>query len=146
LRHPRSFFQAIFYSALHFLTLLAAIASGVLFLISPHDATMRLLLGSVAAAIVTWIFAYFRRRVALCPLCKGTPLLNSGALPHHSASRIRPFNFGISAVLSCLFTHHFRCMYCGSRYDLLRQPRDHREADDDDDSAPRPRPRVDDDY
>lgn len=131
LRHPRSFFQAIFFAAIHYLTLLAASASVVIFVISPHVTTMRLLFGSVGLSIVTWIVAYYKRRAALCPLCKGTPLLNSGALPHPTAWRLKPLNFGVTAVFTCLLTHHFRCMYCGSRYDLLRQPRDHRMEEED---------------
>ncbi len=120
----------MFFAAVHYIVLLAAIASAVIFAFFPQELTMRLLLGSVGFAIFTWILAYYRRRAALCPLCKGTPLLNSGALPHATASRLRPFNHGVSAVLSCLFTHRFRCMYCGSRYDLLRQPRYERDEDE----------------
>lgn len=130
LRHPRPFVLAVALAAVHFLTLVAAITSVVLFIMDPRHLTMLLLLGSVAASIFTWILAYFKRKAALCPLCKGTPLFNSGAIPHPNATRLRPFNYGLSAVLSLLFTHHFRCMYCGCRYDLLREPRDHRHADD----------------
>jgi hypothetical protein len=126
LRHPRSFFLAIFFTAIHYLSLIACITCLVFFVREPHFGTAGILGGSVGLAILTWIIAYYKRRAALCPLCKGTPLLNSGAIPHPAATRLRPFNHGVSSVLSCLFTHHFRCMYCGSWYDLLRQPRDHR--------------------
>jgi hypothetical protein len=128
LRHPRNFFLGIFFAAVHYLSLFAFLTCLVLFVKSPHLSTAKLLLGSVVLAILTWIIAYFRRKAAVCPLCKGTPLINSGALPHPNAVRLRPLNYGVTAVLSALFTHHFRCMYCGSRYDLLRQPRDYRHS------------------
>lgn len=130
LRHPRPFVLAVALAAVHFLTLFAAITSVVLFIMDPQELTMQLLLGSVATSIFTWILAYFKRKAVLCPLCKGTPLFNSGAMPHPNATRLWPFNYGLSAVLSLLFTQHFRCMYCGCRYDLLREPRDHRHIDD----------------
>ena len=127
LHHPQKFVVALLFAALHFLTLFGVATCVVLFIQEPNQQTVELLIGSVAISIATWIVAYFKRKKPLCPLCKGTPLVESGALPHPRAFRIRPLNHGVSAVLSTLFTHQFRCMYCGSRYDLLRQPRDHRQ-------------------
>ena len=61
------------------------------------------------------------RRSARCPLCKGTPYLNTGALTHRNATRLFPLNHGTSALLSSLITQRFRCMYCGTRFDLLKR-------------------------
>ena len=126
IHHPQKYVVALFFAALHFLTLFAVATCLVLFIMDPHLRTVQLLIASVAISIATWIVSYVKRKKPLCPLCKGTPLVESGALPHPRAFRIRPLNHGVSAVLSALFTHQFRCLYCGSRYDLLRQPRDHR--------------------
>lgn len=69
---------------------------------------------------VTWLIALLKRRAAKCPLCKGTPLINCGALAHSRAKRIYPFNHGVSAVISVIFTRKFRCMYCGSDFALIK--------------------------
>ena len=67
-----------------------------------------------------WLVAYFKRRSAHCPLCKGTPLLNTGARTHMRARRLFPFSHGVTATFSILAVQRFRCMYCGSDYDLLK--------------------------
>jgi DNA-directed RNA polymerase subunit RPC12/RpoP len=84
-----------------------------------------MIVGGIVFSGLLWLTAYFKRRAAKCPLCKGTPLLNSGAVPHPRARRIRPLNQGVSAMLSIMATQRFRCMYCGSDYDLLK-PRSRR--------------------
>jgi hypothetical protein len=116
----RPFRVAVFFSALHFLGLIAAATALACFFIRPSLLASRFLAGGLVFSAFTWLIAYFKRRAVHCPLCKGTPLIESGALPHIRASRIRPFNHGISAVLSVLATQKFRCMYCGSDYDLLK--------------------------
>lgn len=72
--------------------------------------------------IVTWLIASFKRRSALCPLCRGTPLINSGALAHSKAVRFPPLNHGVSAIISIIATQRFCCMYCGSSFDMLKTP------------------------
>ena len=59
--------------------------------------------GSMFSAIM-WLIAFFKRRAAYCPLCKGTPLINSGALPHSRARRLFPLNHGVTATLSIIAT------------------------------------------
>jgi len=66
------------------------------------------------------IISYSRRRAARCPLCIGTPLMNTGALTHKRSTKLAPLNEGYTALLSIAFTQKFRCMYCGTRYDLLK--------------------------
>jgi hypothetical protein len=92
----------------------------VLFVQHPRLDTVLALIGSLGLAVASWILGYFKRRAAMCPLCNGTPLLVSGALPHVKAVRIPPFNHGVSAVLSLVFTQRFTCMYCGCRFDMLK--------------------------
>jgi hypothetical protein len=112
--------MAVFFASLHFLGLIAAATALVSVLAHPSQLGMRILLASLGFSGVSWLMSYFKRRGVHCPLCKGTPLVNSGALPHVRASRIPPFNHGISAVLTILASQKFRCMYCGSDYDLLK--------------------------
>lgn len=116
----RPFRMAVFFAALHFLGLIAAATALVSVLLHPSLLASRILVAGLGFSGLTWLISYFKRRGVHCPLCKGTPLVNSGALPHIRASRIPPFNHGISAVLSILATQKFRCMYCGSDYDLLK--------------------------
>lgn len=116
----RPFRVAVFFTSLYLLSLIASVTALVGFLLQPSQLASRLLVAGIVFSAFTWLIAYFIRREVHCPLCKGTPLVNSGALPHTRARRIGPFNHGMSAVLSIMATQKFRCMYCGSEYDLLK--------------------------
>jgi hypothetical protein len=118
--YARPFKVAVFFSALHFLGLIATFTAMASALVRPNPLAPRVVIAGLVFSGVTWLIAYFKRRSTQCPLCKGTPLINSGALPHARAKRIGPFNHGVSAILTILATHRFRCMYCGSDFDLLK--------------------------
>ena len=118
--NARPFRVAVFFMVLHYLGLIAAVTAMVSVFIDPHPLAPRVMIAALAFSGVNWLIAYFKRRAAQCPLCKGTPLINSGAMPHARARRIPPFNHGVSAMLTILACHKFRCMYCGSDYDLLK--------------------------
>lgn len=75
------------------------------------------------AVPLTWTFSFLARRHTQCPLCRGTPLLDSSASKHRKALRIPLFNYGNSAVLHLLLTGRFRCMYCGTPFQLLKKSR-----------------------
>ncbi|RYD38773.1 MAG: hypothetical protein EOP87_00860 [Verrucomicrobiaceae bacterium] len=95
-------------------------------LLEPTPRNSKILAGSVAAYALTGLISFFNRRRVLCPLCKGTPLAGSRARIHPKARRIFPLDFATSALLSLLFSQTFCCMYCASRFDLLKpfpQPR-----------------------
>ncbi|WP_348223655.1 hypothetical protein [Luteolibacter sp.] len=94
----------------------------ILFFYEPSQLATQVIIGGMVFSALMWVIAFFKRRSAHCPLCKGTPLINSGALAHSRATRIFPFNHGVSATLSIIATQTFRCMYCGSDFDLLKTP------------------------
>lgn len=118
----KPFNVAVFFSALHYLTLLALITSLVMFIDSPGILDTQLVVGSLIGAGFTWFIAFAKRRCAFCPLCKGTPLINSGARVHSRAKRLYPLNHGVSASISIIANQKFSCMYCGSEFDLLKTP------------------------
>lgn len=118
----RSFIVAVLVSALHYFGLVATVTALALFFIEPSQLATRVILAGIIFSAFTWLLAFFKRRAAFCPLCKGTPLINSGALAHSKSVRIIPFNHGVSAVLSIIATQKFCCMYCGSDFDLLKTP------------------------
>lgn len=120
LRYRRPFASALFFTAVHYLSLVAVAAAIFLLLVRLDTLAAQFLAGAVGLSGLTWLIAFFKRRSARCPLCKGTPFLDTRALTHRKAVRIFPLNFGTTAIVSCLFTQRFRCMYCGSRYDLLK--------------------------
>jgi hypothetical protein len=105
-----------------------------MFSINPNPMALKVILSGIGFSIVMWIIAFFKRRDAHCPLCKGTPLINSGALPHSKARRLYPLNHGMSATLSIIATQRFCCMYCGSDFDLLKTPSHLRGAKSGDDN------------
>lgn len=118
----RLFNVAVLFSSLHFLGLITTVTALVLFFLEPSPLARNFILGGIVFSVVTWLIAFFKRRAAYCPLCRGTPLINSGARPHARAKRFFPFSHGVSAMLSIIATQTFRCMYCGSDFDLLRTP------------------------
>jgi hypothetical protein len=118
----RPFQVAVFFSALHFLGLIATVTALVLIFREPSQLAMKVMLCGLMFSIILWVIAFFKRRAAYCPLCKGTPLFNSGALPHSKAWRLFPLNHGVTATLSIIACQRFRCMYCGSDFDLLKTP------------------------
>jgi hypothetical protein len=120
--YRRPLFAALLLTYLHYLSLVALAAALWLVIVRQDSLSSRILIGTATAAGFTWLVAYLKRRGARCPLCKGTPFLNSGALVSPKAVRLFPLSHGQTAVLSCLFTHRFRCMYCGTRFDLLKTP------------------------
>ncbi|MEK7948995.1 hypothetical protein [Luteolibacter soli] len=118
----RPFQRAIFFTLLHYLCIIAFITCAVILFLHPEPMTMaKPLIASAIAVAVSWLISYLRRRSARCPLCKGSSLLDSGAAKHAKAYRLRPFNYGTTAVLGILFLNRFRCMYCGTPYDLQKR-------------------------
>jgi hypothetical protein len=117
---PRHFIVAALLSAIHYLAILGWLTCVVIFLLNSTELACWMVIGFLITVIITWILALLKRRSARCPLCKGTPLLNSGALPHGKAFRIPPLNHGVTATLSLICTQEYRCMYCGNLYDLLK--------------------------
>jgi hypothetical protein len=116
---------AVTLCALHYLCLITMLTTAGMLILYPDQRASKLLIATTAATIASWFLALLRRRVTLCPLCKGTPLVESGALLHERAKRIPPLTHGTTSILSILFLHRFRCMYCGTDYDLLKESTRH---------------------
>lgn len=114
--------NAVFYSAIHYLGIVASVAAIVWFFIKPSPLATQIIIASLIFSGVTWFIAFLKRRNTRCPLCRGTPLINSGALAHQKAVRWFPLNHGTTCILSIIFTHRFRCMYCGTPFDMLKTP------------------------
>ena len=120
-----AFYQATFWTVLHLFCIMATITTIVIFFL--HHKTVgihyykRPIIVFASLTILTMMISFYKRRNARCPLCLGTPLLNSGALVHKHSYALTPFNNGFTAVLSIIFTQKFRCMYCGILFDLLKK-------------------------
>jgi hypothetical protein len=128
--HKQPYVRAVFLSAVHYMGILAAATTLVVFILNPSHRASQVLIGCIVFIALTWLLALFKRRSTHCPLCKGTPLINSGALAHQKATRIFPFNHGVSAILCIIATQKFRCMYCGTAFDILKTPAHLRPRDD----------------
>ena len=118
------FYVATFWTMLHLFCIVATVTALVLFLLNhktnPSTFYLYSVLGGLFLTFVTLGISFFKRRAARCPLCRGTPLLNSGALAHKKSQCIPPFNHGYTAIISIVFTQKMSCMYCGTKYDLLK--------------------------
>lgn len=120
--HRQSFVRAVLLSVAHYMGIVASATSLGVFFVNPTPLATKVFAASVAFTGATWLLAFFKRRHTHCPLCKGTPLINSGALAHQKAVRLFPFNHGVTATLSIIVNQKFRCMYCGTGFDLLKIP------------------------
>ena len=118
----RSYDTAAFLSAIHYLGIIATATALVSFIRQPSELATKIIIGGIIFSAITWFTSFLKRRATFCPLCKGTPLINSGAHTHSKAIHLFPFNHGTTATLSIIATQRFRCMYCGSDFDLLKPP------------------------
>jgi len=118
--HKRPFIGAMFWTLIHWFALFVFAATLVALAFSRDLHTAYIAAGALVGAGLTWLIAFLTRSHARCPLCKGTPYLNTGAGTHSEAVRIPLLNHGTTAMLSTLFRLRFRCMYCGTPYDFLK--------------------------
>lgn len=121
LPYKRPFLAAGFIAMIHYLALITAITLGYILVQEGQKKVTYAFIAAVIVLALSWLVGYFRRASAKCPLCKGTPLLDTQAAKHKKAHRAFPLNYGTTAQISMLMTHRFRCMYCGTGYDLLRK-------------------------
>ena len=116
----KHFVSAVFFGGLFYLLLLAALTSIAVYVKLQSKLSVMVLLGCMGLAIFVWIIGLFKRRSACCPLCKGTPYLNTGAHLHEKAYKLPVLNHGNTNMVRTIFTQRFRCMYCGTPYDFLK--------------------------
>jgi len=121
LPHRRAFVWAGLLVVLCWLLTLGALTLGYLMLARGRAEVLPWFIATAVAVLLVWTIGYLVRRAARCPLCQGTPLLDNPAAKHRKALRLPPLNHGGTAVLHLLLTHRFRCMYCGTPFDLLRK-------------------------
>jgi hypothetical protein len=113
---------AVAFTLFHYLCLIGFLTCLGILIAHPSPRSVPPVAAFAVASLVTWLISFVRRRSARCPLCKGSPLYDSGAVKHAKAQRLRPLNHGTTAVFSILFLNRFRCMYCGTPYDMLKAP------------------------
>ena len=120
-----AFYQATFWTILHLFCVTATVTTLVIFFINHKtigiDQYKFTIIFFAASSVLTIIISLYKRRNARCPLCLGTPLLNTGALAHKRSFALSPLNHGYTAIFSIACTQKFRCMYCGTGYDLLKK-------------------------
>ena len=119
----RPFITAVLSMLVFYLCLVGLLAAITAFVLSDKGLQHRaayVIAALLGASAICWIFAYLMRRKANCPLCKCTPFLDNLALKHQKARKTWPLNYGNSAVLSVLCTQRWRCMYCGTPFDILK--------------------------
>ena len=129
IHHKRPFIESNLLALLHYLSLIAVITLAVILIRVGGAEVKEGLIAAVIAFAVTWLLCYIRRLNTRCPLCKGTPLLDCAAVKHKKAVRFAPLTYGTTAQLSLLFSQRFRCMYCGTGFDLLKKSSVIREKD-----------------
>lgn len=120
LPHKHHYWVSFCWASLFYLLLLAILTAGIGFALNDSQFNAFLLIGLIFAAIPVWALGFLARKKATCPLCKGTPLLDSQASKHVKAVRILPFNYGTTNILRAIVTRRLRCHFCGTPYDMLK--------------------------
>ena len=116
----KPFLIASAFGGLFYILLIAVLTSVGMYAKLQSKLSVAVLLGCLGLAIFVWIIGLFKRRSACCPLCKGTPYLNTGAHLHEKAYKLPLLNHGNTNIVRTIFTQRFRCMYCGTPYDFLK--------------------------
>ncbi|MGB0775536.1 MAG: hypothetical protein ACPGUY_06790 [Akkermansiaceae bacterium] len=127
--YKRPFVIAIISTLIFYLSIIALATCAITFLFVSPDfkrSAAYAMVGMLPACAFFWTIAYFKRRKASCPLCKCTPFLDNLAHKHQKAIKLRPLNYGTTAVLNVVCTQRWRCMYCGTPFDILKD-KQHRE-------------------
>ena len=119
--HKGPFLRALVFSSFFFLSLVATVAALVSVFSMRTRPAMVALVVCVGLNVFTWLVAYIIRRGASCPLCKGTPYVDLAAHKHVKAKRIAPLTYGMSNILSSIARQRYRCQYCGTPFDLLKE-------------------------
>ena len=112
---------AIVATACFYLVLIGLAAALFSFFANPDRLAGLLLAIMIVSTVITWLASYLSRRQAFCPLCKGTPFLDSSAHCHEKAFRFFPLNYGSSNSIRSIACQHFRCQFCGTPFDLLKE-------------------------
>lgn len=127
LPYKASFYWAVIWTLMYWCCTAVTITLVVMFIVYYEQGNgilyKRPIMLAFGATIFTMVVSYYQRRTARCPLCIGTPLINTGALTHKRSTKFGPISEGYTSVLSIALTQKFRCMYCGTRYDLLKMSR-----------------------
>lgn len=121
--YRRPYVIAVLSTLAFWLSLAAFLTAGATFFLVPVE--MRRTAAYLIAAMLPvcgllWTVSYFKRRKATCPLCKCTPFLDNLAHKHQKAFKVMPLNHGATAVCNVVLTQRWRCMYCGTPFDLLK--------------------------
>ncbi|MGJ8723907.1 MAG: hypothetical protein ACSHYB_05065 [Roseibacillus sp.] len=120
LPHKHFYRVSLCWAVVLYTLVLCIIAAGIGFALVDNVSNGYLLVALVLSALLVWVFSFFSRKKATCPLCKGTPFLDSRASKHVKAVRILPFNYGTTNILRALVTRRFRCHFCGTPFDMLK--------------------------
>lgn len=112
---------SIFWLFLFYLDLLCLTITVIATLSKPNDNSFFLVAALGLLALIFWLISFNFRRSACCPLCKGTPFLDTKASKHAKAVRFFPLNYGTTNFIRAFFTQRFRCHFCGSPFDMLKK-------------------------
>lgn len=121
--YRRPFVIAVLFSLLFYLGLIAFLTSLVAFFLAPHEirrSAAYVLVTILPVCAFLWGLSYLKRRKATCPLCKCTPFLDNLAHKHQKAFKVRPLNHGTTAIFNVVLAQRWRCMYCGTPFDILK--------------------------
>ena len=121
--YKKPFIIAVISMLMFYLAMIGLATAIIAFVFSTKELQHRaayIIAGLLGSSIFLWIFAFLMRRKANCPLCKCTPLLDNLALKHQKATKLWPLNYGNTAILGILFNQRWRCMYCGTPFDILK--------------------------
>lgn len=122
--HKKPFIVAVLLALVFYLSIIALVTTAIAFIfVSPElkKTAAKVLVGCLILLAGSWLASYVKRKGALCPLCRSTPYLDNMAHKHELAYRLKPLNFGTTAILNTALRQGLICMYCGTAYDLRKK-------------------------
>lgn len=120
LPHQHHYRVSLFFGCLLCLNLLAVLTTLVGFAFNGSQFNAFLLIGLCFTVVIFWLLGFLTRKRASCPLCKGTPFLDTRASKHVKAVRFWPLNYGTTNMIRAFVTRRMRCHFCGTPYDMLK--------------------------
>ncbi len=121
--YRQPFVSAVLWTLVFYLAVIGFFTVIATFFLVPSEmrrTAAYLIAAMLPACGLLWTIAYFKRRKATCPLCKCTPFLDNLAHKHQKAFKVRPLNHGTTAIFNVVLAQRWRCMYCGTPFDILK--------------------------
>ena len=122
--HKKPLIVAVLLTLVFYLSIIALVTTAIAFIfVSPElkKTAAKVLVGCLVLLAGSWLASYVKRKGALCHLCRSTPYLDNMAHKHELAYRLKPLNFGTTAILNTALRQCRNTCKSSPAYDLRKK-------------------------